>query len=207
MLPNPDNVKKIVELPVPRNVTEVRAFLGMGNYYRRFVKDFSKVVNSLTQLTNKQKVFDWTEDCQTAFERIKEVLTGPEVMAYPTENGQEFILDTDASDLSIWAVLSQKQNGLERIVAYGSRTLNKAERNYCVTDKELLAIQYFIEQYKHYLLGRKFLVRTDHQALQWLFSLRNPQNRVARWIEDLSAYHFEVEYRPGKKHGKADFLS
>ena len=207
VLPNPDNIQKIVDWPVPRSVTEVRAFLGMGNYYRRFVKDFSKVVQHLTQLTKKEHRFSWTPECQIAFEKVKQVLTGPDVMAYPLESGGEFILDTDACDVSIGAVLSQKQDGVERVIAYGSRTLNKAERNYCVTDRELLAVKYFIEQYKHYLLGRKFVVRSDHQALKWLFSLKDPKNRIARWIEDLSAYDFVIEYRPGRRHGNADAMS
>ena len=91
-------------------------------------------------------------------------------MAYPRDEGQ-YILDTDASGLSIGAVLSQVQNGVERVIAYGSRTLCRAERNYCVTDRELLAVKYFVEHYKQYLLGWKFTVRSDHQALRWLFSL------------------------------------
>ena len=95
----------------------------------------------------------------------------------------------------------------KQVIAYGSHALSKAERNYCVTDRELLAVKFFIEHYRQYLLGRRFLVRTDHQALRWLFSLREPKARIARWIEILSAFNFEVEYRPGKKHGNADALS
>ena len=127
-------------------------------------------------------------------------------MAYPMDHG-ELILDTDACGVSIGAVLSQVQDEEERVIAYGSWTLNKSERNYCVTDKELLAVKHFIEHYKHYLLGRVFTVRTDHQALRWLFSLKEPKDRIARWIEVLSAYHFTVEYRPGKRHGNADAMS
>ena len=127
-------------------------------------------------------------------------------MAYPQDVG-EFILDCDACDVSIGCVLSQVQDNKERVIAYGSRTLNKAERNYCVTDKELLAVKHFIECYKHHLLGRRFRVRSDHQALKWLFSLKEPKSRVARWIEILSAYDFEVEYRRGTQHGNADALS
>ena len=92
-------------------------------------------------------------------------------------------------------------------MAYGSRTLSRTEKNYCVTDRELLAVRYFMEYYRQYLLGRKFLVRTDHQALRWLFSLRNPKDRVARWLETLSAFEFSIEYRPGKKHSNADGMS
>ena len=127
-------------------------------------------------------------------------------MAYPEDHG-DVILDTDACDSSIGAVLSQIQDGRLRVIAYGSRTLNKAEKNYCITDKELLAVLYFIEYYRKYLLGRTFTVRTDHQVLIWLFSLKEPKGRIARWVEILSAFDLTVEYRPGSKHGIANDMS
>jgi hypothetical protein len=117
------------------------------------------------------------------------------------------LLDTDACDTAIGAVLSQIQDGHLRVIAYGSRTLNQAEGNYCITDKELLAVRYFIEYYRQYVLGRTLTVRTDHQALIWLFSLKEPKGRIARWVEILSAFDFTVEYRPGNKHGNADAMS
>ena len=206
VLPNPANVEKLVNWPTPVNVSDVRAILGMGSYYRRFVKDFSQLVNPIVQLTKKSQRFKWTSECQRAFEELKRALTGPSVMGYPRDDCK-FILDTDACDVSIGAVLSQIQQGRERVIAYASRTLNKAERNYCVTDRELLAVKHFTEHFKHYLLGRNFVIRTDHQALKWLFSLRDPKNRIARWIEILSAYDFVIEYRAGKQHGNADGMS
>ena len=206
VLPNPDNVQKLLDWPVPRTVTEVRGFLGLGNYYRRFVRNFSQTAQPLINLTKKGIDFHWSLACQEAFDQLKRTLCSPEVMAYPSSEGL-FILDTDASDHSVGAVLSQVQGNYERVIAYGSHALNKAERNYCVTDRELLAVKHFVEYYRQYLLGRKFLIRTDHQALRWLFSLREPKARIARWIEILSAFHFEIEYRPGQKHGNADALS
>ena len=204
--PDPGNIAKVSNWPVPRHATDVRAFLGLGNYYRRFVRDFSKRVRPLVKLTKKDCPFKWTEECQSAFDEIKACLVGAEVLGYPMDSAP-FVLDTDASEHSIGAVLSQVQDGRERVIAYGSRTLCKAERNYCVTDRELLAVKVFVEHYKHYLLGRRFTVRSDHQALKWLFSLREPKDRVARWIEALSAYDFSIEYRPGNRHGNADALS
>ncbi len=206
--PDPTNISKVADWPTPSNVTDVRAFLGLGNYYRRFVKDFAEIAKPLTELTKKEHLrsFTWTPACQAALDRLKTCLLGADVMGYPVDDAP-FILDTDASEHSIGAVLSQLQDGRERVIAYGSRTLNKAERNYCVTDRELLAVKVFVEQYKHFLLGRHFSVRSDHQALRWLFTLREPKDRVARWIETLSAYDFSVEYRPGNKHGNADGLS
>ena len=206
ILPNPDNVQRLADWPIPTRVKDVRAFLGLGNYYRRFVRNYSQIVKPLTELTKKNQVFRWTEECQSAFDSLKTVLLGPEVMAYPTDDG-EYTLDCDACDLSIGAVLSQHQGGQDRVIAYGSRTLNKAEQNYCVTDRELLAVKHFTELYKHYLLGRKFAIRTDHQALKWLFTLKEPKGRVARWIEILSAFNFSIEYRPGQHHGNADGMS
>ena len=204
--PNPDNIQKLMDWPVPGNVTEVRGFLGLRNYYRRFVRNYSQIAQPLIDLTRKGKSFTWSLDCQKAFDTIKNILSSAEVMAFPADEG-EYILDTDASDKSLGAVLSQVQGGVERVVPFGSRSLNKAERNYCVTDRELLAVKVFVEHFRQYLLGKRFRVRTDHQALRWLFSLKEPKARIARWIEILSAFDFEIEYRPGQKHGNADALS
>lgn len=206
VLPNPENIDKVVNWPVPRNVSDVRAILGLGSYYRRFVPNYSRLVHPLTQLTQKKIKFVWTRDCQAAFDELKRTLVSAKIMAYPRDEG-EYILDTDACGTSIGCVLSQVQDGVERVIAYSSKTLAKAERNYCVTERELLAVKYFIAYHKTYLLGRKFTVRTDHQALKWLYSLKEPKDRIARWIETLSAFDFVVEYRPGKKHGNADAMS
>ena len=176
VLPNPEIIEKIINWPVPTNVTKVRTILGMASYYRHFVKDFSKRVHALVELTKKNNRFHWTSECQREFEDIKESLTGPEIMRYPQDDGK-FILDTDACDVSIAAVLSKMQDGRERVIAYASRTLNKPERNYCVTDRELLAIRYFTEYFRQYLLGHHFTARTDHQALKWPFSLNAPRRQ------------------------------
>ena len=204
--PNPHNVSKIQQWPIPTNVTGVRQILGLGNYYRRFVKNYSSLVRPLTELTRKGVDFKWTAACDEAFYALKQALIGTNIMAYPKETGL-FILDTDASDYQVAGILSQVQDGRERVISYGSRTLGKAEKNYCITDKELLAIRNFVEYYRQYLLGRKFVVRSDHQALVWLFRLKEPKGRIARWIEILSEYDFSIEYRPGNKHANADALS
>ena len=204
--PNPDNIAKVKSWDVPKNVTEVKQFLGLCSYYRRFVKGFSTIAKPLSDLTSKDSDLVWSEKCQEAFESLKQALVSDQLMGFPQDEGL-FILDTDACDVGIGAVLSQMQDGRERVIAYASRSLNKAERNYCVTDKELLAIKHFVEYFKQYLVGREFLIRTDHQALKWLFSLKEPKGRIARWIEILSAYHFTLEYRPGKNHGNADGMS
>ena len=204
--PHPDNIEKIQNWPMPQTPTDVRALLGMGNYYRRFIRGYSEKVAPLVELTKQDVPFQWTKVCQERFDQLKEELAGCDIVAHPQDDGQ-FILDTDASGTTIGCVLSQVQDGKEKVIAYGSRTLSRTERNYCVTDRELLAVRFFMEYYRQYLLGRKFIVRTDHQALKWLFSLKEPKDRIARWLEIMSAYQFVVEYRPGKKHGNADAMS
>ena len=121
--------------------------------------------------------------------------------------GEEYILDTDASNYGIGAVLSQIQGGEERVIGYYSRSLNKAERNYCVTRKELLAVVAAVEHFHYYLYGQKFTVRTDHSALQWLLSFKNIQGQLARWLQKLQQYDFVVIHRVGKSHSDADALS
>ena len=206
VLPCPDNVAKILQWQQPTTVTEVRQFLGMASYYRKFIQGYAKLASPLVRLTKKDEPFNWTSECEESFTVLKNKLAGPEIMAYPRDDA-EYILDTDASDIAIGAVLSQIQDGREKVISYGSRALNKAEKNYCITDKELLALRHFVEYYRQYLMGQKFLVRTDHQALVWLFKLKEPKARIARWLEILSVYNFEVQHRPGQKHGNCDSLS
>ena len=137
---------------------------------------------------------------------MKEKLTTPPILAYPDPK-REFVLDTDASDYGIGAVLSQVHDGQERVVAYGSRALTKAERRYCVTRREMLAVVYFIKYFRHYLAGAKFTLRTDHASLRWLKSFKEPEGQVARWLEILEEYHYDLIHRPGRKHGNADAMS
>ena len=121
---------------------------------------------------------------------------------------QPFIIDMDASDVGIGAVLSQvDQEGIEHVIAYGSHVLSKAERNYCVTRKELLAVVTFLQHFRQYLLSQPFTIRTDHGALIWLQEFRNPEGQLVRWLEKLQEYQFTIVHRPGKKHANADALS
>ena len=117
------------------------------------------------------------------------------------------MLDTDASDVGIGAVLSQEQDGKERVIAYASKKLDRQQQRYCVTRRELLAVVTFVHQFRHYLLGRKFLLRTDHNSLRWMFGFKDPQGQMARWLEVLSQYNFDIMQREGRKHQNADALS
>ena len=203
---DPEKIRAVKEWPVPVSVTEVRSFLGLCSYYRHFIPKFAEMAKPLHRLTEKGQNFIWSADCEEAFETLKKHLTESPVLAYP-DFSKPFILDTDASDASIGAILSQVHDGKERVVCYGSRSLTKSERKYCVTRKELLSLVFFVKHYRHYLLGRKFKIRTDHNSLRWLMKTKNPKGQVARWIDALSSYQFDVEHRPGKKHFNADAMS
>ena len=203
---DPHKTKAISEWPIPRNVKDVRSFIGICSYYRRFVKDFAKVAKPLHQLTETNKQFVWTDECQSAFDELKLLLTTTPILSYPKEHGL-FILDTDASGTGLGAVLSQVQNGEEKVISYYSKCFSKSERNYCVTRRELLAVVSAVKQYHHYLYGCNFLVRSDHGALRWLMNFKQPGGQLARWLETLSMYDFNIEHRQGRVHSNADGLS
>ena len=201
-----EKVTAVREWPTPTTATQVRAFLGLCSYYRRFVRGFADVAKPLYKLTEKGSQFAWSDECESAFKLLKAKLTSAPVLAYPTSE-DPFILDTDASNQGVGAVLSQVHEGQERVVAYYSRSLTKEERNYCVTRKELLAVVAAVRHFHHYLYGRRFLIRSDHGALQWLLNFRNPEGQTARWLEELAMYEFEIQHRQGARHGNADALS
>ena len=203
---DPSKVEDVTAWPVPERLTDVRAFLGLCSYYRKFIRGFSSMAAPLFALTKKGRAFDWNDECQTAFSRLKVALTTAPVLTLPKSEGV-YVLDCDASDIGIGAVLSQRVEGEEKVIAYGSRLLSTAEVKYCITRKELLAVVYFVKYYRQYLLGRKFELRTDHAALRWLWKTPEPIGQQGRWLERLSEYEFEIIHRPGRRHGNADALS
>jgi len=192
--------------PVPKDKHELRSYLGLCTYYRRFVKGFADIARPLHKLTENDRPFEWDQKCQGAFDHLKNALCTAPILAYPRA-GCQFIVDTDASNVGIGGVLSQMQDGEERVISYFSKTLSKAEKNYCVTRKELLAIVKTLEHFHKYLYGQPFLLRTDHASLTWLLNFKNPEGQVARWIERLQEYQFKMEHRKGRLHNNADALS
>ena len=205
---DPAKIETVHQWPTPRNVAEVRSFLGLANYYKRFVNQFSDIAKPLTSLTQKGTVFEWGEKCDESFQALKTALTQTPILAYPSlDPTAEFILDTDASNFGIGAVLSQVQNGTERVISYASKTLTHSQRNYCTTYRELLALVEFIPYFKHYLLGQRFTVRTDHSSLRWLYNFKEAEGLVGRWIAKLANYDFAIEHRAGVDHGNADAMS
>ena len=152
--PNPVNISKITSWPGPKTPRQVKRLVAMGPYYRRYVKNFATIVRPMVDLTKKGRKFVWSQECEASFEELMKVLTGADIMGYPLNDAGEFRLDVDASDVGLGGILHQVQNGRERVIAYASRSLNKAEKNYCITEKELLAVRFFIEYFRQYLLGR-----------------------------------------------------
>ena len=203
---DPEKIKAIKEWQVPRCQTEVRTFLGFMGYYRRFCQDYATVAKPLTVLTAKGAEFVWGAEQQGAFDKLRLMMMSSPVLAYP-DMKLEYILDTDASLDGVGAVLSQVQGEEERVIAYYSKTLGPAERNYCVTRRELLAIVMATKHFRPYLYGRKFRLRTDHASLQWLYRRKEPSHQVARWLELLAEFHFVLEHRAGERHGNADGMS
>ena len=203
---DPGKVEQVRTWPVPESSMEVKSFLGLASYYHRFIPAFSTVAQPLYKLTEAKTEFVWTGQCQQAFDSLKGLLTSARVLAYPTREGK-FVLDTDASDHGIGVALSQLQDGVERPIAFASRTWSKSERNYCVTHHELLAIVEFVKQHRHYLQGARFSIRTDHAPLRSVINAKDPEGQLAPWIEFLSAFHFEIQYRAGQRHQNADALS
>ena len=203
---DPKKIEAVQNWPTPENVTELRAFIGLCSYYRRFIQGFADIAKPLHRLTGKEVLFNWTKECEVAFQTLKHKLCETPILAHP-DFSKEFILDTDASDFAIGAVLSQVFDGQERVISYASKTLSKSERRYCVTRKELLALVHFVKYFRHYLYGKKFTIRTDHGSLRWLMKSKNPEGQVARWLEELSSFDMNIVHRPGRAHRNADGIS
>ncbi len=201
-----EKVKTIQSWPSPSSKEEVASFLGTVNYHRDFIKDYAQISEPLYKLVPAKAKFVWDKTERTAFEALKNCLMSAPILAFPN-NTDMFILDCDASNRAIGAELIQVQDGMERVVGYSSYVLTPAQRKYCTTRKELLALVTFTRHFRHYLLGREFLVRTDHASLTWLLRFRHIEGQLARWTEELAQYDMVVQHRSGKLHGNADGLS
>lgn len=209
---DPRKIEAIKTWQRPHTVRQVRVFLGMVNYYNRFIKSFSEIAYPLYRLTRKKLTFRWDADCTIAFEKLRLRLICAPIMGYPQRKGQ-YILDTDASGFAIGAVLSQMQKDketgelVERVITYGSRTLNTAEQHYCTRRREMLAIVTFVKRFRCYLYGRSVIIRTDHASLKYLKKMKDPADQFARWIERLEETDYEIQIRKGELHANADGLS
>lgn len=203
--PDVNKIKAVLDFPVPTNEKQLKSFLGLASYYRRFMKNFSQIAYPLNNLLKKNVTFDWNALCEEAFNKIKEKLTSPPILQFP-DFSKNFILTTDASQYAIGSILSQGVPGNDLPVAYASRTLNKAEINYSTIERELLAIVWSVQHFRPYLFGRKFTIMTDHKPLVYLFSVSDPSSRLLRFRLKLEEYDYNIIYKPGK-YNNADSLS
>ena len=205
--PNPDKVRVVERYPVPKNVTEVRRFLGLTQYYKRFQKDYSHVAKPLQNLTKNDVAFEWTDKCQKAFETMIKTLTTAPLLAYPDCN-KPFQLSCDASQFAIGFILSQKDSyGVDHVIEYAGRSLRKSELNYSISDKEALAMVEGFRKFHVYLYSAHTTVLTDHQALEHVFKNPKISGRIARWNILLQNYDYTVVYKKGKLNANADAIS
>ena len=204
---NPGLISAVRECQPPRDRTGVRSFLGLTNYYRRFVHKYTSIVHPMQRLTRDDVKWDWSSACQEAFEKLKEKLCTAPILAYP-DFGKTFKLEIDASGLGLGAVLSQKgADNRDHVIGYWSRGVPKRKAPYTSTEKECMALHHSIKHYRPYLWGKRFEIVTDHNALKWLMNLRHPTPKLQRWALDLSEFDFTITHRAGTQNSNADALS
>lgn len=207
---DPSKIETIVNYPTPTNKKEVKRFLGIASWYRKFVPNFSSIagpLNKLTSTNKKNNPFSWTTQAEESFNKLRELLISAPILSCPNFN-LPFQVHTDASDYGVGGMLTQITEGVEHPIAYYSRTLTGPEKNYSITEREALAVLTALEHWRCYLdNGMKFIVYTDHSALKWFLNLSNPTGRLARWGVRLSAFNFEIKHRRGVDNVIPDALS
>ncbi|GKC83322.1 putative reverse transcriptase domain-containing protein [Tanacetum coccineum] len=199
---DPAKIESVKDWASPKSATEIRQFLGLAGYYRRFIEGFSKIAKPMTKLTQKKIKFDWSDKAEAAFQLIKQKLCSAPILALP-EGNEDFIAYCDASIKGLGAVLMQR----EKVIAYASRQLKIHEKNYTTHDLELGAVVFALKIWRHYLYGTKCTVFTDHKSLQHILDQKELNMRQRRWLELLSDYDCEIRYHPGKANVVADALS
>lgn len=205
--PDENKVEAVSAWPVPKSVTQLKSFLGLCAYERRYIQNFSDIAKPLYDLTKKRAKYCWGEAQQKSFEELKRRLCEAPVLSH-FDPEADLIVETDASLHGSGAVLLQVIDGQERVVAYYSKLLSKSQRNYCATKRELLSIVLALAHFHVYLYGhKKFTVRTDHSSLRWLLGFKDLEGQLARWLERLQLYDFNIVYRAGSNIPVADALS
>ncbi|KAL4153632.1 hypothetical protein QTP88_001465 [Uroleucon formosanum] len=204
--PDPKKIQAVLDFPEPKNVKQIKSFLGLSGYYRKFIENYSAIAKPITNLLKKDVAFNWSEECDRAFGKLKHALCTEPVLQYP-DFTKEFILTKDASGKALGAILSQGKIGKDLPIAYASRTLSPSDSNYSTTELECLAIVYRIKQFRPYLYGKKFTILSDHRPLAWLFNLKDPLSKLARWRIKLEQYDYVIKYKQGVQNGNVDALS
>ena len=199
-------IELITKLPSPTNVKTVRQFLSHARFYKRSIKDFSKIAKPLYKILEKDAKFVWEKECQERFEELKSHLTTTPIVRAP--NWQlPFEVMCDASDLAIRAVLGQREDGRPHVVYYARKTLNEAQRNYTTIEKELLAVVYALDKFQAYLVGSDIVIFTDHSALKYLLTKQNAKARLIRWVLRLQEFNLQIKDKKGVENVVADHLS
>lgn len=206
IVPDADKVAAFSQMKLPTSTRQVASFVQTASWYRKFIPGFSNIARPLTNLLKKSAKFRFGDAEAEAFNTLKQKLTSAPVLRQP-DFAQPFVLRTDASDYALGAVLLQGQENEERPIEYASRLLTPAERNYSTVEKEALAVVWSTDKFRSYLDGSQVIVSSDCQALQWLFALKTPSGRLARWALRLQGLNMKVTYTPGKQNVVADCLS
>ncbi|CAK9834632.1 Retrovirus-related Pol polyprotein from transposon 17.6 [Anthophora retusa] len=204
--PDPRNIEAVRKFPVPKTAKNIKQFLGLAGYYRRFIPKFSHIAKPLTSLLKKDAKFEWNREQEKAFTNLRDMLCTEPILQYP-DFAKPFIVTTDASGYAVGAVLSQGNVGKDLPIAYASRLLNGPELNYATIEKECLAIMYAVQYFRPYLYGREFLLVTDHRPLVWMHSVKDPSSRLVRWRLKLAEFEYKIIYKEGKVNMNADALS
>ncbi|XP_046612225.1 uncharacterized protein LOC124301349 [Neodiprion virginianus] len=204
--PNPEKISAIKNYPVPKNPKQIKQFLGLIGYYRRFIPNLSKIARPINNLLKKNSPFLWTAEHQFAFETLRDSLCREPILQYP-DFEKPFVLTTHASKYAIGAILSQDKDGEDLPIAYASRVLQKAEINYSVSEKEFLAVVYAVKHFRPYLYGRTFTLVTDHEPLKWIKNVRDPTSRLMHWRLKLEEYSYVTKHKKGIANSNADALS
>lgn len=204
--PSPEKLEAIKKLPFPSNISELRSFLGMTGYYRRFVKDYAKIAAPLNRLFRKDSSFAPQKDCNNSFETLKNTILDNAVLHRP-DFSKPFLVQVDWSRNAIGAVLSQIIDDIERPILLQSRSLTDAEKNYSPAEGEALAAVWDVSTFRPYIHGSRFTLETDCSALTWLKIHPFPPPKLARWLLKLSEFDFEIKHRSGTKNANADALS
>jgi hypothetical protein len=204
--PDPGKIEAVLHFPQPRTVTNVKSFLGLTGYYRKYVKGYACLAAPLFELTKKDADFVWSIGCQQAFQALKSVLTRAPILTRP-DFKKELCLDVDWSPKGVGAILSQKVSALEKVVAYASKGLSVAQKKFHPMEGECYALIWGIMHFRQYLYRSQFVVRTDHKPLEWLATVSDAHGRRGRWIDLLQDFNFRIVHRPGVRHTNVDALS